>query len=209
MPLVLRPKTFPMEMFQPKCQPSANPSRPPVSMTFRPPEMPPMKMLSMLRTLEPPGDRRCITTKKPDSASTARKKAKVGLRFRWAMQALARLCSIHPRRGNSSFKATFRWKTTSQKMQTTKDSERSKTSNACRKCTQPASSSTTKMKNTIATPTPRPARVSEKNGPSSVSPMEARLRLSIQLHVHQTTMKDPRFMPVRTQASLHRCRPVT
>ena len=26
MPLVLRPKTFPMEMFQPKCQPRAKPS---------------------------------------------------------------------------------------------------------------------------------------------------------------------------------------
>mmetsp|Transcript_107786 Transcript_107786/g.347949 ORF Transcript_107786/g.347949 Transcript_107786/m.347949 type:complete len:224 (-) Transcript_107786:437-1108(-) len=209
MPLVLRPKTLPMEMFQPKCQPSAKPRRPPVNMTLSPAATPPTKMFSMLRSLEPPGDRRCIATKKPDSVSTASTKARAGASCKWALKASTRLCSIQPRSGSSSLRATFRWKKTSQKMQTAKLSDLSKTSKTPRKRIQPASNSTAKMKKTTATPTPSPRAQSTGRCPSSASPREARDLRSIQPAVHQTTRKDAMFIPARTTASLQRCFPVT
>mmetsp|Transcript_71169 Transcript_71169/g.189239 ORF Transcript_71169/g.189239 Transcript_71169/m.189239 type:complete len:309 (-) Transcript_71169:143-1069(-) len=209
MPLVLRPKTLPMVMFQPKCHPSANPRRPPVSMTLRPAAIPPTKMLSMLWNLDPPGDCKCMVTKKPDSVSTARKMAKRGGAEKWAAKASAKLCSIHPRSGSSSFSATFRWKTTSQKMQAAKPSDGSSTSKHRRKLIQPNANSAAKMKNTIPNPTANPADMSTIKAPSNASPIDANERPSRHRHVKQTTRRDAKFMPTRMQASLHRCRPET
>mmetsp|Transcript_83648 Transcript_83648/g.194490 ORF Transcript_83648/g.194490 Transcript_83648/m.194490 type:complete len:217 (-) Transcript_83648:426-1076(-) len=209
MPLVLRPKTLPMEIFQPKCQPSAKPNLPPVNMTLSPAATPPTKMLTMLCSREPPGERRCMATKKPDSASTASEKAMRGRAPRCAAKASARLCSIQPRNGNSSFSATLRWKTTSQNIQRAKLSDRSKTSKSRKKRTQPASSSTTRMKNTIPTPTRKPRPLSTSSSLLIGRPSDVSDRLSIHRHVQQTTSDEARFMPTRMQASLQRCRPVT
>lgn len=62
-PEVDRPTMFPIVMFHPKCHPIANP-RFPVTIRLIPAVNPPTKMLSMLISLFPPGDPRCITTKK-------------------------------------------------------------------------------------------------------------------------------------------------
>jgi hypothetical protein len=43
----------------------------PVQSTFSPPASPPMNMLSMLNSLLPPGDSRCMSTKSRDSVTAA------------------------------------------------------------------------------------------------------------------------------------------
>mmetsp|Transcript_69367 Transcript_69367/g.176185 ORF Transcript_69367/g.176185 Transcript_69367/m.176185 type:complete len:363 (+) Transcript_69367:348-1436(+) len=208
-PLVLRPKTLPMAMFQPKCQPSVKPKRPPVKSTLRPPARPPRKMLIMLFNSVPPGDCRCITTKNADSTTKATRKAVVGASPRCECTASARLYSIQPLTGSSSFRATFKWKTTSYKMQRAKLSDISKTSKNLKKWIQPSWSSTTNMKATIVMPTTIPTKASLQKGASKVSPKSAKLRLSIHLQVHQTVKTEPSVMPKRMQASLKRRLPVT
>mmetsp|Transcript_11281 Transcript_11281/g.34872 ORF Transcript_11281/g.34872 Transcript_11281/m.34872 type:complete len:257 (-) Transcript_11281:516-1286(-) len=151
----------------------------------------------------------CSAERSIDSVSTASTKARAGASCKWALKASTRLCSIQPRSGSSSLRATFRWKKTSQKMQTAKLSDLSKTSKTPRKRIQPASNSTAKMKKTTATPTPSPRAQSTGRCPSSASPREARDLRSIQPAVHQTTRKDAMFIPARTTASLQRCFPVT
>mmetsp|Transcript_24931 Transcript_24931/g.48592 ORF Transcript_24931/g.48592 Transcript_24931/m.48592 type:complete len:260 (-) Transcript_24931:381-1160(-) len=209
MPLVLSPKTLPIDMFQPKCQPSTNPNRPPVKMTFKLPAIPPTKMLRMLLILEPPGEPRCNVTKKNDSVSAASSNATTGVKPKCATKAPARLCSIHPRRGNSSFKATLRWNTTSQKIQTLKLSDSLKTSKNFKTWIQPAKTSVAKMKKTMNMPTHKPRPRSTKKRASSVNPIEARLLPSTTWQENQTTSKEPMFIPMRMHASLHRWRPVT
>mmetsp|Transcript_67419 Transcript_67419/g.110844 ORF Transcript_67419/g.110844 Transcript_67419/m.110844 type:complete len:246 (-) Transcript_67419:13-750(-) len=209
MPLVLRPKTFPMEMFQPKCHPKAKPKRPPVRRTLRPPAMPPTKMLSMLRGLVPPGDGRCITTKNTDSNTMAKRKAAMAESSKYTMPASARLYKSQPRTGSSSLIATFKWKTTSQKIHTQKFSDGSKTSKNCKKTTQPAISSTPNMNDTIVMPTAKPMMLSTKKAPSRVKPNKDKDRLSMHTDMNHTPRSAPMPMPNRMHASLQRWRPVT
>mmetsp|Transcript_15325 Transcript_15325/g.39502 ORF Transcript_15325/g.39502 Transcript_15325/m.39502 type:complete len:313 (+) Transcript_15325:107-1045(+) len=209
MPLVLRPKTFPMEMFHPKCQPKANAKLPPVKKTLSPPATPPTKMLTMLCHRLPPGDCRCIATKKSDSTASADRKALACERPRCAPKASARLKSIHPRTGNSSAIATLTWKATSQNMFAAKFSDLSNTSKSSRICSQPAISSTAKMKATMETPTQVPTRTWPRKRPSTSSPSEAIERMSIHRQAHHTASTEPSAMPKRMHASLQRRRPLT
>mmetsp|Transcript_24933 Transcript_24933/g.55111 ORF Transcript_24933/g.55111 Transcript_24933/m.55111 type:complete len:212 (+) Transcript_24933:194-829(+) len=209
MPLVLSPKTLPMDMFQPKCQPSEKPRRPPVKRTLRPPATPPTKMLVILCHLSPPGEFRCMTTKKADSTTSASRKAAVGARPMWAAQASARLKSIQPRTGSSSFTETIAWNTASQKMFAAKPSDLSNTSKSCRKCSQPASSSTAKMKATSETPTQVPVRISAANAPSNTNPSDDIGRMSRKRPQNHTVSTEPKAMPARMQASLQRRLPPT
>mmetsp|Transcript_126176 Transcript_126176/g.353326 ORF Transcript_126176/g.353326 Transcript_126176/m.353326 type:complete len:318 (-) Transcript_126176:189-1142(-) len=204
MPLVLKPKTLPMEMFHPKCQPRANPKRPPVNNTLRPPAMPPMKMFNMLCHWVPPGLWRCITTKNVDCATMAQMKAVSGVRPRPLPKDCARFVSIQPRTGNSSFKATFKWNTTSQNMHVAKRSLLSKTSKKRKKWIHPAHSSAANMHPTITMPTKKPQPMSAKKGASMVKPNAETGRLSIHRDVQTTASTEPIVMPKRMNASFIR-----